>query len=339
MDQVLGRKGIEVQLFVIVIGKGGIDPIGVPENGPFGIGVPAVKNRVVVLGFPCWLLCHCTSASQGTKGHDQDFRVHGSVFFSWVWGWAVRAVPWHLGTTIQKKAFGQGPNGPQSFHRFHFNSLFFGQTQTNFDMIFRDIHSRVVPFVLALAMGGAFMGMAQKVPSPQEAYGFRGGDDYNLADYGQIEQYLDQLDRASDRVKKIEIGETVLGRKMYLLFISSEQNLAQLDRWKEISAKLARAKIGDREAQALSLEGRAIVWVDGGMHSTELAHGQMTSELAYTLATSETAEMRNIRDNVVTLLMPVMNPDGLDLVVDWYRKHLGTPYETSRLPVLYHYYM
>lgn len=206
-------------------------------------------------------------------------------------------------------------------------------------MISRDIRSRVVLLVLALALGDAFMGMAQKVPSPQDVYGFRVGDDYKLADYGQIEQYLDQLDRASDRVKKIEIGETVLGRKMYLLFISSEENLAQLDRWKEISAKLARAKIGEQEAEALSLEGRAVVWVDGGMHSTELAHGQMTSELAYTLATSETAEMRNIRDNVITLLMPVMNPDGLDLTVDWYRKNLGTPYETSGLPVLYHYYM
>lgn len=176
-------------------------------------------------------------------------------------------------------------------------------------------------------------------PLPEDVYGFRVGADYKLADYSQIEDYLSQLDAASNRVKKIEIGETVLGRKMYLLFISTEENLAQLDKWKDISTKLARVQVGDEEAVKLSEEGKAIVWVDGGMHSTELAHGQMTSELAYTLATSETAEMQKIRENVITLLMPVMNPDGLDIVVDWYRKNQGTAYETSRPPILYHYYM
>ncbi|WP_127136401.1 M14 family metallopeptidase [Flagellimonas oceanensis] len=180
---------------------------------------------------------------------------------------------------------------------------------------------------------------AQTVPSPEDVYGFKVGADYKLADYSQIEDYLSKLDTASDRVKKIEIGETVLGRKMYLMFISTAENLAQLDKWKDISTKLARVQVGNEEAVKLSEEGKAIVWIDGGMHSTELAHGQMTSELAYTLATSETAEMKKIRENVITLLMPVMNPDGLDIVVDWYRKNLGTPYETSRPPILYHYYM
>src|SRR5690606_728030 len=196
-----------------------------------------------------------------------------------------------------------------------------------------------IAVLLTLALSPVFLCTAQKIPSPQDVFGFQVGDDYKLADYGQIEDYLSQLDQASDRVMKIEIGESVLGRSMYPLFISSQENLAQLDRWKDISARLARAKIDPEEAEALSRDGKAIVWVDGGMHSTELAHGQMTSELAHTLATSETAEFRKIRENVITLLMPVMNPDGLDLVVDWYRKHLGTPYETSRLPVLYHHYM
>ena len=144
---------------------------------------------------------------------------------------------------------------------------------------------------------------AQEVPSPEDVYGFKVGADYKLADYSQIEDYLEQLDQASNRVRKIEIGTSVLGRKMYLLFISSEENLSDLDKWKDISAKLARAKVDPEEAKKLSEEGKAIVWVDGGMHSTELAHGQMTSELAYTLATSESTEMKKIRDNVITLLM------------------------------------
>jgi len=194
-------------------------------------------------------------------------------------------------------------------------------------------------FSAAVYLACASITVAQQVPSPKDVYGFRVGDDYKLADYAQIEDYLTKLDNASNRIKKIEIGETVLGRKMYLLFISTEENLAQLDKWKDISTKLARATVSDGEAATLSEEGKAIVWVDGGMHSTELAHGQMTSELAYTLATSETPEMKKIRENVITLLMPVMNPDGLDIVVDWYRKNMGTPYETSRPPILYHYYM
>ncbi len=206
-------------------------------------------------------------------------------------------------------------------------------------MTFRTTNLKSVLFAAALTLASSSFSVAQQVPSPKDVYGFRVGDDYKLADYAQIEDYLTKLDQASDRVKKIEIGETVLGRKMYLLFISTEANLAQLDKWKDISTKLARATVDDAEAVQLSQEGKAIVWVDGGMHSTELAHGQMTSELAYTLATSETAEMQKIRENVITLLMPVMNPDGLDIVVDWYRKNMGTPYETSRPPILYHYYM
>ena len=206
-------------------------------------------------------------------------------------------------------------------------------------MISKTANFKALLLSAVMSLSCAAFTVAQNVPSPEDVYGFRVGADYKLADYSQIEDYLSKLDAASNRVKKIEIGETVLGRKMYLLFISTEENLAQLDKWKDISTKLARAQVDDKEAVKLSQEGKAIVWVDGGMHSTELAHGQMTSELAYTLATSETPEIQKIRENVITLLMPVMNPDGLDIVVDWYRKNLGTPYETSRPPILYHYYM
>lgn len=198
---------------------------------------------------------------------------------------------------------------------------------------------KVLCTTLVLTLACVFQTWAQQVPSPKDVYGFQVGEDYKLADYAQIEDYLGKLAAASNRVQIKEIGTTVLGRKMYILFISSEENLANLDKWKDISTKLARVKVSDQEAVQLSEEGKAVVWIDGGMHSTELAHGQMTSELAYTLATSETTEMKKIRDNVITILMPVMNPDGLDIVVDWYRKNKGTPYETSRPPILYHYYM
>ncbi len=161
---------------------------------------------------------------------------------------------------------------------------------------------KAVLLTLVLALSCISFTTAQTVPSPEDVYGFQVGADYKLADYVQIEDYLTQLDNASDRVQKKEIGTTVLGRKMYILFISSEENLSQLDKWKDISTKLARVQVSDDEAQKLSEEGKAVVWIDGGMHSTELAHGQMTSELAYTLATSETTEMKKIRENVITIL-------------------------------------
>jgi glutamine amidotransferase-like uncharacterized protein len=178
-----------------------------------------------------------------------------------------------------------------------------------------------------------------QVPKPAEVYGFEVGADYKLADYDMMLSYYDKLDAASERVKKIQIGTTSMGRPMILLFISSEQNMQQLDRWRDISETLSRARIDSIKAQNLARQGKAVVWVDGGMHATELAHGQMTSELAYKIATEETAEMKSIRENVITLLMPVMNPDGLDIVSSWYNKNLDTPYETSGPPWLYQKYV
>ncbi len=178
-----------------------------------------------------------------------------------------------------------------------------------------------------------------QIPTPQEVIGFQMGADYKVADYTQVTDYLKLLDKQSNRVQMQQIGTTVLGKPMYVMFISSEENMKHLNRWKEISTQLARARISDEEAQRLSQEGKAIVWIDGGIHSTELAGTQFPPELAYKVATEESAEMKKIRDNVILLLMPNINPDGLDIVANWYKQNLGTPYETTYPPVLYHYYV
>ncbi len=180
---------------------------------------------------------------------------------------------------------------------------------------------------------------AQKVPSPEDVFGFQVGADYKLADYDQMLDYYNQLATTSDRVKMIDIGKSVMGRPIKLMFISTKENLAQLDKWKEISTALARAKITKEEAEAMVKDGKAIIWFDAGMHASERAHAQMANELAYKIATEETAEMQRIRENVITLLVPCINPDGVDIVVDWYRKNLGTPFETSRTPILYQKYV
>ncbi len=199
---------------------------------------------------------------------------------------------------------------------------------------------RLLPFFLSLFfLSSLSFVQAQKVPSPEDVFGFQVGADYKLADYDQMLDYYDQLAKTSDRVKMIDIGKSVMGRPIKLMFISTKENLAQLDRWKKISTDLARAKITKAEAEAKVKEGKAIVWFDAGMHASERAHAQMANELAYKIATEETDEMRRIRENVITLLVPCINPDGVDIIVDWYRKQLGTPFETSRTPILYQKYV
>lgn len=175
--------------------------------------------------------------------------------------------------------------------------------------------------------------------TPEAIFGFRPGDDYKLASYAQMEDYYRQLAAASDRVHLREIGRSVLDRPLFLLTISSPENLANLDRYRDISEKLARASVDPETAEALAGEGKAVVWIDGGLHATELAHGQMTSLLAHRVATEESAEMRSIRDNVIFLLMPVMNPDGLEIVRKWYESQLDTPFEQTAPPEIYHHYV
>jgi hypothetical protein len=178
-----------------------------------------------------------------------------------------------------------------------------------------------------------------QVPKPADVLGHEPGADYKLADFNTLLTYYQRLDKASDRVRMVEIGKSVLGRPLLLLFVSSEKNLKQLDRWRSISEQLSRARIDEAQARKLATEGRAIVWVDAGMHSSEAASAQMLPELAYRMATEESAEMRKIRDEVVALLMVNMNPDGHEVIVDWYRKNLGTAFETTGPPWLYHQYV
>ena len=175
--------------------------------------------------------------------------------------------------------------------------------------------------------------------SPAEIFGFNPGDDYKLASYEQMERYYRQLAAESDRVELREIGSSSLGRPLFLLTISTPENLANQDRYKSISEQLARARVSGDEAVALAEEGKAIVWIDGGLHATEVAHAQMTSLLAHRVATEESAEMRKIREDVIFLLMPVMNPDGLEIVRKWYESQRGTPYEQTSPPELYHHYV
>ena len=136
-----------------------------------------------------------------------------------------------------------------------------------------------VPFVL-VALALLLPAPAQpQVPTPESVIGWRPGEDYKLADYGQISEYFHLLDAASDRMMLTEIGTTAEGRPMMLAIISSEDNLRQLDRWKDIARRLAMADgLTEDEARVLAKEGKAIVWIDGGLHATEV--GACTTHIA-----------------------------------------------------------
>ncbi len=176
------------------------------------------------------------------------------------------------------------------------------------------------------------------VPTPKEHLGFTPGDDYKLADYAEVTGYFQKLARESGRIRLEEFGKSSLGKPMYVAFLSSEENLRQLERWKQVSRKLALGEVNAAEARKLAGEGKAIVWIDSGLHASEVAPVQHSFDLAYRMLTGEDEETRRIRQNVILMQVPVINPDGLDMIVHWYRKNVGTPYELAPLPWLYQKY-
>ena len=156
------------------------------------------------------------------------------------------------------------------------------------------------------------------IPAPKSTIGFEPCADYKLARYEQIANYFHVLDASTDRMRLLEIGTTAEGRTQLMAVISSEANMRQLDRYKAISAQLALASgVSDTQARGLAAEGRVVVWINVGLHSTEVGHAQTAPLIAHRVLTDESAEMRFIRDNVIFLLVPDMNPDGTTLMTDW----------------------
>jgi Zinc carboxypeptidase len=192
-----------------------------------------------------------------------------------------------------------------------------------------------------LSLSGSATATSKSVPSPASVLGWEPCADYKLATYEQIADYYRRLDKASDRMRLVEIGKTELGRPQLMAIISSERNLdgRNLERYRQISARLSRAQgLSDGKARTLADQGKAIAWVDFGIHSTEVASSQTAPLFAYRLVTDESQKAKRIRDDVITLVVPNMNPDGTTEVADWYMQHLGTPYRDTTYPWLYEKY-
>jgi len=196
-------------------------------------------------------------------------------------------------------------------------------------------------FILLMIGTVLVLPAAAQVPAPESVFGFKAGADMRLATYDQAIAYFKKLAESSPFLKLVEAGKTSQGRTAYFALISNPENLARLDRYREIALRLAHPEgLTNEDALALAREGKAFVHVDGGCHATEVAGPQMMPLLAYDLL-SRSAEtpFKEILDNVIFFLWPTMNPDGQQMVGEWHQKNLGTPYEQSSLPRLYQEYV
>jgi hypothetical protein len=198
-----------------------------------------------------------------------------------------------------------------------------------------------VALTLLLCATSIAGGQAKGVPTPASAFGFEPGADYKLFTYEQSIAYFKQLAAASPYVRLVEAGRTSEGRVMYFALISTPQNLANLDRYREIAQRLAHPEgLSESDARRLARDGKAIVHLDGGLHATEVAGAQQTPLLAYDLiARAADPAIKAILDNVIVMLWPTINPDGQQIVAEWYMKNVGTPYELSGVPRLYQDYV
>ncbi len=192
---------------------------------------------------------------------------------------------------------------------------------------------------LALMLGLTANIFASDIPKPETYFGHLPGADFKLIRWEKIYEYFHLLGEKSNRIEVEDLGKTTLENPFLLAIISSPENLSQLDNYKAIARKLARGSVSEQEAIRLAEQGKTIALVTCSMHASEIGPTQMSPELAYVLATDNTPAIKQILDNVIFLLVPSWNPDGNVLVVDWYRQNVGTPYETSPMPWLYHHYV
>src|ERR1700721_2210924 len=175
---------------------------------------------------------------------------------------------------------------------------------------------RLLPACLALA----------QVPTPESVLGHKPGDDFYLASYDESLGYFQKLAQSTGKLKLAHVGKTTRGLEWYIAIISSAQNLASLDKYKDTARRLALVKgLTEVQAHELARNGKVIVHIDGGLHATEVAPAQHAIQLAYNLVSATDADTTAILDNVILLLWFSINPDGKNQGDRWSRNNLGSP--------------
>ncbi|HOL71711.1 MAG TPA: M14 family metallopeptidase, partial [Bryobacteraceae bacterium] len=197
----------------------------------------------------------------------------------------------------------------------------------------------VVRLLAVVAACTAALLAAAGLPSPESHFGHKIGADRTVLDWDRVVSYYQSLARSSDRILVRELGKSTEGRPFISAVIASPETLRRLDRYAWIQKKLADPRITpEAEAEKLIAEGKAVVLITCSIHATEIASSHTAIEFVYRLLTEDTARNRAILDNTIFLLVPSLNPDGMDIVTRWYRKTLGTPYEGTSPPELYQKY-
>jgi hypothetical protein len=195
---------------------------------------------------------------------------------------------------------------------------------------------RICALLLAAAMSLA----AAPPPSPQSWFGHPIGADKTVLDWEKVVGYFSALAKSSDRIKVEELGKTADGRPFIAATIADAETLKHLDRYIEIQRRLADPrKTTPAEAEQFIAQGKTVVLLTCSIHATEIASTHTAVDYAYKLLTEDTPHNRAIFKDVILILVPSLNPDGVDIVTKWYRRTLGTPYEGSNPPELYHKYV
>ncbi len=174
--------------------------------------------------------------------------------------------------------------------------------------------------ILLFAASVCLAQTAPKITTPKEFLGFNIGDDYMMASYTQLDKYWHKIASECDRCKLVDIGPTEEGRRQYMMIITSPENMKKLDHYKDISARLAHAEgLTDEQAHALAREGKAVVWIDGGLHASETVGSQQEMEMVYQMASRTDPETMRLLNDVIGLYT-LANPDGQELCATWYMR-------------------
>ena len=208
----------------------------------------------------------------------------------------------------------------------------------------RTLRFAAVALVLLVGSGLEWRtGLAQSPPSqtasPESFFGFQMGADRKLANWDKLLEYYRQLAKASNKMRLVELGKSSEGRPYVAIFVSSAANLAKLDHFRQLNARLADPRgLSDAEAKKVVAEGKAVVIQSFALHSSEVAASQTAAEFVYDSITRSDEEAQRMLDNVISIVMPSINPDGTQMIADWYMEHVGTPHEAAGLPWLYQKY-
>jgi hypothetical protein len=195
-------------------------------------------------------------------------------------------------------------------------------------------------FAATLQPGTVSLRAQTRITTPKEQFGAALGDDYFLASYQQIAGYWQQLARESNRIVLKEIGKTAEGRPQLMAIVTAAENQRRLAHYQDIARQLANAEgLSEEQARALARDGKAVVWIDGGLHATEVLGAQQLAEMVYQMVSRDDEETRRFLNDVIVLFVHA-NPDGNDLVADWYMRNPVPEQRTlAGLPRLYQKYI